>query len=74
MNNLCLALSFKPVAFGPIASLICSHTFHTGFGHFHRSTLSGPIQVATTWGDSFAALASTLSITQSSLSQGLYAM
>ena len=68
-----LALSFKPVTFRP-KSLICSCTFLTGFGHFHGSSPLGPIQVASTLGDRFAAVTSKLSRTQSRLSQSLYAL
>ena len=51
-----------------------SRTILTGFGHFHGSIRSGPIQVASTLGDHFAAVASKLSGTQSRLSQSLYAL
>ena len=37
----------------------------TGFGHFNGSTQSGPIQVASTLGEHFAAVVSKLSLTQS---------
>ena len=69
-----LAPRFKPVTFGPRSSLICSHTFLTGFGHFHGSTRLGTIQVANALGNRFAAVVSKLSETQSKLSQSLYAL
>ena len=66
-KSLCLTFRHR-------SSLICSCTFLTGFGHFHGSTRSGPIQVASTLGDRFAAVASKLSGTQSRLSQSLYTL
>ena len=53
-----LAPSFEPVTIRPRSSLICNRTFLTGFGHFHGFTR--PIQVASTLGDHFAAVASKL--------------
>ena len=61
--------SFEPVTFQPRPSSICSRTFFTGFGHFHGSTQSGTIQVASTLGYHFAAVTSKLSRSQSRLSQ-----
>ena len=43
---------------------VCSHTFITGFGHFHGSTWPSPIQVASTLEDHFAAVTSKLCGTQ----------
>ena len=37
-----LAPSFEPVTFCPRYSSTCSHTFLSGFGHFHGFTRSGP--------------------------------
>ena len=64
-----LALSFKPVTFWSRSSLICSQTFHTGFGHFH-----GSIHVASTLGDCFPAVTCELSGTKSRLFLCLYAL
>ena len=69
-----LAPSFEPVIFRPRSSLICSCTFLTGLGHFQGSTRSGPIQVASTLGDRFAAVTSKLYRTQPRLSQSLYTL
>ena len=55
-------------------TLTCSRTFLTGFGHFHGSTRSAPIQVASTLGDHFAAVTSKLYGAQSQLSLSLYAL
>ena len=48
-------MTFRP------RSSICSRTFLTGFGHFHESTWSGTIKVASTLGDHYAEVVSKLS-------------
>ena len=55
-------------------SSICSHTSLVGFGHFHGSTQSSPIQVASTLGDCFSAVFRKVSGTQSRLSLSHYAL
>ena len=69
-----LAPSLESATFKSICSLLCSRTFLTGFGLLHGSPRPGPIQVASTLGDHFAAIISKPSGTQSRLSQNLFAL